>query len=224
MKLKNLPSECPCGEPFNTTHALNCHKGGFVNARHDNVRDLEASLLKSVCNDVEIEPPLQPVLNPTNYKASANVTDGARLDTRARGYWRPGQNAYTDVKITNANSNSQKNKPLKTVLRNCENEKKLMYNQRVIDHEHGTFTPLIFTTTGVMGHECLKYHKTLAEKISKKQGEKYEDTMQYIRMKVSFTVLRATLLCLRGSRTNKRRTIEEDDFSLSLNELGIKHN
>ena len=224
LKLKNLPSQCPCGEPFDTTHALNCHKGGFVNARHDNVRDLEASFLKSTCNDVEIEPPLQPVLNPRNYQPSANISEGARLDVRARGFWRNGQNAFFDVKITNANAKSQRNKPLKTILRNSENAKKACYNQRVIDNEHGTFTPLIFTTTGVMGHECLKYHKALAERMCRKNGEKYEDTMQYIRMKTSFTVLRATLLCVRGSRSQKRSTIPEDDFSLSLNELGIKRN
>ena len=43
-----------------------------------------------------------------------------------------------------------------------ENEKKRMYNQRVTDIEEGTFTPLIFTTTGGMGEECEKYHGRLS--------------------------------------------------------------
>ena len=61
--IKNLPSKCLCGSKFDVTHALNCHKGGFVNARHNNIRNLECSLLKSVVNDVECEPSLQPVVN-----------------------------------------------------------------------------------------------------------------------------------------------------------------
>ena len=34
-------------------------KGGFVHRRHDDVRDLFATLLKDVCHDVEVEPHLE---------------------------------------------------------------------------------------------------------------------------------------------------------------------
>ena len=57
-QVKNLPSKCPCGAVFNTTHALNCHKGGFINARHDAIRNFECKLLQSVCHDVEAASPL----------------------------------------------------------------------------------------------------------------------------------------------------------------------
>ena len=63
--IKNRPSKCPCGSTFNLTHALNCHRGGFVNARHNNIRNLECSLLKTIVQDVECEPQLQPVVNTT---------------------------------------------------------------------------------------------------------------------------------------------------------------
>ena len=89
--------------------------------------------------------------------------------------------------------------------------------------EHGTFTPLVFTTGGVMSHECSLYHKALAEKISQKKDEKYEDVMRYLRIKISFLAIRSTLLCLRGSRTSippiEQRQI--GDFSLTLNEIGL---
>ena len=84
-KPKNLPTRCPCGSPFDVTHALNCHKGGFVNARHDNIKNLEAKMLQTVCNDVEVEPQLQPVTS-GNYQRSANTSDEARPDIRARGF------------------------------------------------------------------------------------------------------------------------------------------
>ena len=83
--LKNLPSKCPCGAPYNINHAMNCHKGGFVIARHDNVKRFEANLLKQVCNDVQLEPPLQPTTG-FSFRRSANTNDDARLDIRARGF------------------------------------------------------------------------------------------------------------------------------------------
>jgi ribosomal protein S8 len=141
---------------------MNCSLGGFINARHDNIRDLECKLLKSVQNDVECEPILRPVLNKTGYPRTAKLEDNARLDIRACGFWRDGQNAYFDVRVTNADNESQQNTSLKSVLRKHEQEKKRCYNKRIMEVEHGTFTPLVFTTTGVMSHECAIFHKCLA--------------------------------------------------------------
>ena len=187
MRPKSMPSKCPCGQPFDVTHALNCHRGGFVNARHDNIKNLEAKLLKSVCNDVEVEPQLQPVTF-GGFQRSANTSDEARPDIRARGFWRDGQNAYFDVRVTNADCDSQKTNSITSVLRKHEQEKKRQYNQRIMEIELGTFTPLVFTTTGIMGHECSLYHKALAEKISRKKGDRYEDVMRYMRIKISFLI------------------------------------
>ena len=86
--------------------------------------------------------------------------------------------------MTNADCESQQDSSLKAVLRDHENTKKLHYNRRVMEVEHGTFTPLVFTTTGVMGHECSIFHKALAEKISTKKNERYEDIMRYLRVKL----------------------------------------
>ena len=80
----------PCGQTFNVTHALNCHLGGFINARHDIIRDFEFDMLKTVVNDVEKEPTLQPVVNKQGYKKTAKLEDDARLDIRARSFWRNG--------------------------------------------------------------------------------------------------------------------------------------
>ena len=67
------------------------------------------------------------------------------------------------------------------------------------------------------------YHKTLAEKIANKTGEKYEDVTRLIRVKTSFLVLRAALLYLRGSRSISSDKIETcNDFAFNLNELNIQ--
>ena len=76
-------------------------------------------------------------------------------------------------------------------------------SKRVLDIEHGTFTPLVFTTTGGMGKECLMYHSRLAQLIAIKKGEQYAKTISWIRTRTSFALLRSALVCLRGSRTRR---------------------
>ena len=39
--------------------------------------------------------------------------------------------------------------------------------------EQGTFTPVVFTTTGGMAFECVKYQSRLAKSIAKMKGESY---------------------------------------------------
>ena len=220
-KLKNLPSKCPGGAVFNVTHAMNCHRGGFINARHDSIRNFDGKLLENVCNDVEIEPQLQKVSG-GQFSRSANLSDEARLDIRARGFWRNGQNAFFDIRVTNTDCESQKDRSVKSILKKHELEKKRSYNTRIMEVENGTFTPIIITTKGVMGHECEVFHKSLAEKLARKKGEKYEDIIRFIRIKLSFLVLKASLLCLRGSRAKCQSTVVQcDDFKYTLNELSV---
>ena len=68
-------------------------------------------------------------------------------------------------------------------------EKKRQYSSRVLDIEHGTFTPLIFTTTGGMGKECLNYHSRLAELIAIKKGEDKAKTISWILLLIIFCKL-----------------------------------
>lgn len=222
--LKNLPLKCPCGKTFDVTHAMNCHRGGFINKRHDIIRNFEAELLKQVCSDVQVEPPLQPVPNGITFHRSANVTADARLDVRARGFWRDGQNAFFDIRTTNADNASQQNRQLTSILRTHEQEKKGQYNARIMEIEQGTFTPIVVTVKGVVGQEASRFHKALAEKISNKTGERYDDVTRLIRTKISFLVLRSALLCLRGSRSMYNNNVTKcNDFAYSLNELGLSN-
>ena len=199
---------------------MNCHRGGFINARHDNIRNFDGKLLDAVCNDVQLEPQLQPIPAGVKFRKSVNDKEDARVDIRARGFWRNGQNSFFDVRVTNSDAESQKDKTIKSVLRTHEQEKKRTYNARIMEIDMGTFTPIVFTSKGVMGHECEKFHKCLAEKLANKKGEKYEDIMRFIRVKLSFLVLKASLLCLRGTRVKTSNVSHEnDDFKFLLNEM-----
>ena len=54
--LQNSPSHCSCGQPFSVEHALTCKTGGFPAVRHNEVRDITATLLTEVCHGVTTEP------------------------------------------------------------------------------------------------------------------------------------------------------------------------
>ena len=66
---------------------------------------------------------------------------------------------------------------LKQIYKQHENDKKILYTQRVMDVKQPTFTPLVFTTTGGVREECRRYHNRLAELVAAKKGEDYATTV-----------------------------------------------
>ena len=86
----------------------------------------------------------------------------------------------------------------------------------MLEVEKGSFTPLVFSTTGGMGPECSKYHKRLGELIATKRNETYSTVMNHIRTKLRFCLLRSSLIAIRGERGRARRRQEmsEVDFNL----------
>ena len=201
---KYLPPVCPCGKSFNVDHAMSCMKGGFVHRRHDEVRDLFASLLQDVCHDVEIEPPLQ-ALPGEALSGSTNSSDEARLDVSARGFWQRGQRAFFDVRVFNPFAKSHLNQKLETAFTSNE-KKKRHYNQRVIEVEHGSFGPLVFSPYGGCGREAERFLTELAQKVSEKKQMCYSIAISWLRAKLSFNLLRSAVLCIRGSRTLRKKT------------------
>ena len=81
------PLKCECGNNFTVEYTLSCARGGFPTIRHDEIRDLTAHLLREVCNDVRIEPELQPVPPNQLSGATANSQYGARIDISANSAW-----------------------------------------------------------------------------------------------------------------------------------------
>ena len=107
-----VPLNCDCGSQFSVEHALSCPKGGFP-IRHNEMRDLTANLLSEVCNDVCIEPHLQPITGEHLSGASANTQDGARLDIAANRLW-GGRNERTffDVRVFKGHTLSRTDTPI----------------------------------------------------------------------------------------------------------------
>jgi len=214
--LERLPLQCACGAKFNINHALNCHRGGYIIIRHNAVRDYLAEMIDIVCSDVEKEPKLQ-TLDGEEFSRATLTGEQAHPDIRARGFFRAGQQAFFDVKVTNPNSESYLNIPTKKVYERAEQQKKSSYNERILHVEHGSFTPLIFSVTGGMGVQAKTFAKILCDKIAYKKRQEYSDVMSMFRCKLSFLIQKMVLLCIRGSRSknNKNSNIELsniDDF------------
>ena len=66
---------------------LSCPKGGFPSIRHNEIRDLTATLLTVVCSSVTIEPDLQALTTEEFSNRTANISESARLDIAANGFW-----------------------------------------------------------------------------------------------------------------------------------------
>ena len=142
----------------------------------------------------------------------------AKPDVQARGFWRDGKNAFFDVRITNRNSESQRHLTSEKIFIKHEREKKRQYNNRIMNVVHGTFIPLVFPLNGEMVKECSKFHESVAEKIANKPGCRYEKVLSIIKCKLSFLILRASLICVRGSRsfTTHSENHAVNDFEIAF--------
>ena len=194
-----------------------CMRGGYIIHRHNEIRDLKAEILQAVCTDVEMEPNLQDVTREV-LPRGANKAPDARLNIRARGCWAREQSAFFDGRVCHLNADSYKNLTPEQINKLHENDKKRLYSSIVLEVERGTFTPLVFTTTGGMSNVCQRYHSRLAELLAVKKQESYASTIAWIRTRVSFAVLRSALVFLRGSRSRRRTTpnIQETDLELEV--------
>ena len=114
------------------------------------------------------------------------------------------------------NSHSYRGKKISQVYDQHEKEKKRSYNNRIIQVEKATFTPLIFSTMGGMAHECTMFHKKIAQLISEKSKEEYSHVMNHLRTRLRFTLLRSTLIAVRGERGKSSRP-KTSLFELCLN-------
>ncbi len=171
--------------------------------RHNSLRDAIANLLREVCVDVQTEPMLLPV-NPNNYSSRTNVADGARLDVSARGLKSTFERTFIDVRVCHPHAASNVVFSLSELYKRNEKEKEDKYGERVRETEKGSFSPMVFLTTGGSGPECTRVLKTVAAKISQKRGEQYSHVMSFIRTKLRFSLLKSVLIAIRGERGNMR--------------------
>ena len=208
---------------------MSCSRGGFPSIRHNEIRDITADLLSEVCHNVGTEPCLQPVTGEQLRHRTANREDGARLDVVAESFWgRDRQRAFFDVRVFNPFAPSHRNTPLTQCYRRNEMEKRRTYEEQIREIEHGSFSPLVFSTSGGMGTTATVVYKRLASLIAEKQDKPYSRTVHWLRCRLSFSLLRSAIMCIRGSRSAAhhpaRQPVTGDNIDLACCEGQVPTN
>jgi hypothetical protein len=122
-----------------------------------------------------------------------------RGDVAVRGFWRRGTTAIFDVRITDTDAPSYRSQTPAKVLLMHEKRKKDKYLDACLASRR-QFTPLVLSVDGMRGVEADAACKRLAALLSAKWKRAYSELCGFVRSRLSFALVRAASLCLRGSR------------------------
>ena len=100
MNAENQPQKCVCGKTYSVNHSQDCHRGGYINTRHDKVRDFIYKKAAQVFNEAEIEPRFLPI-NDEILHPGSNIANEARPYIRIRSFYRDYSNTFVEVKVLN---------------------------------------------------------------------------------------------------------------------------
>ena len=120
-------------------------------------------------------------------------------DLGIRGIWQPQTEALFDIQAVDMDAPSYVKRTVEAALQTAEQEKKKKYLEAV-QTRRATFSPFVVSVDGVLGHEVKLLIKRLAEKIAYKWEKSLSELTGWVRARMAFAILRATNLCLRGSR------------------------
>ena len=199
-----LPSTCVCGQAFSTAHALSCPIGGYPSLRHNELRDITASLLSRVAHDVSVEPSLQPLSGERMRYRTAISEDGARLDVAASGVWGGRfERTFFDVRVFNPFVRSNTAPSLNSTFTKHEKEKRRHYEERVREVEKASFVPLVFCASGGQGKAASAFLKRIASMLAEKRKEPFSMVMAHLRCRLGFALIRSAIASLRGHRSRR---------------------
>ena len=185
--LLSLPINCDgCGASFDLSHALSCRRGGLVIQRHNEVRDAFGDLANLAWGQVVKEPIVS--------------TPALIADLAVRGVWTRQTEALFDIRVIDTDAQSYRHQTPPQVLTTAEREKKNKYSA-ACEERRALFTRLCISVDGLLGRETTRFLQRLAERLSLMWQRSYSTTISWIRTRLTFAVIRATILCLRGSHT-----------------------
>ena len=189
--------------------------------QHNETRDVMAQCMRDAGFFNVEEPQLQELTGEVFDDKSATKAPDTRSDIAVNGFWRPERRAFFDVKVVSPFARSFVNLKPEQLFKSSEKIKIREYSERVNDVEHGDFTPLVFTCTGGMAPQSSIVIKRLAERISKRQNMAFSVVSGFLRCRLSFALLRTTLICLRGTR--RQRVTTENNIKLDVNATHMEY-
>ena len=153
-------------------------------------------------------------------KITSNHNEEDRGDLLIRSFWDHATDLIVDVRITDTDAKSYKSRDPAKVLASQEREKKKKYLEPCLQRRRH-FTPFVVSADGLKGKEAKAFLKRLSVLLAKKWQKPYSVVCGYINVRISIAIVRATHLCLRGSRVpaskiSNRRPQWEDKAGLGL--------
>ena len=199
------PTFCDgCQSPFILGHALACKKGGLLTLRLNEFRDAIGDLASLVWKDVQREPVIREY-NPQD------ETPALIADLFGRGVYVRQGGACFDIRVSDTDAISYQNRSLMSVLHSAETEKKTKYSD-ACQERHMSFTPLVVPVDGMLAPKFASFLRRLGEALSTKWEKPYSKTMNWVKCRLSFAVLRASSVCFRGTRSKWRSFGSDHDF------------
>ena len=83
-EVADLPAMCTSGDLFTVDHAMVCRRGGLIIQRHNEIRDLEAEMLRMICTDVAIKPVLREITGEELNRSGNKAMFGCAIQTQIR--------------------------------------------------------------------------------------------------------------------------------------------
>ena len=203
--LKRSFSRCDgCQQDFDLQHALSCKNGGLVTLRHNEIRDAVGDLASILWKNVKREP----VVKEPDVE---NGTPALIADLSARGVWDRQSALSFDILPRSVLPKPQSHECTET----AEIEKKNKYGP-ACDEKHMSFTPLVTPIDGVLAPEFTFFLKRLADGLASKWDRPYSHVMCWVRCRISFAILRATNICIKGTRSKWRSLGVEDGYTIGM--------
>ena len=126
------------------------------------------------------------------------------------GCWQPQIVTLFDVQVVNTDAKSCIQYNVEAVLSSAEHMKKMKYVDAV-EARHATFAPFVVSGDDVLGREARVFVNCLGDSIADMWKKSHSEVMGRVGAKMPFAILRATDLCLHGSRTKWRRVMDIND-------------
>jgi len=211
-----------CGAPMTVEHALCCKVGGLVHIGHDEVADEWCHLCVCALSFGHVEHKLQiyySVSRQQRLYASSNAPSGEEDnpaaptdqtlptgkcgDASAHGFWQRGRTTIFDVRITDTQSCSYRNKDYQKVLAQQEREKKNQYLRPCLEMRKD-FTPLVYSVDGIAGREAKNAEKHLTYHLLEKWHKQLLQMVHYVWIQMAIAVVCSNSLLIRGSKDRQR--------------------
>ena len=181
------------------------------------LRDITDALLEELFHGVAIEPILQPNADNNLVPSTTNTNGGTRLDVSARSFWIMSQKAFFDVRLFDANASRYQFRILEQRFAVNEREKKRLCNRRILEVERASFTPFTFAMHDAMGIKYKSFVSKLSELLATRRDSPKSTVTSWVKMKISFALIRSMLICLYGLCLIKISIISISDIDLQEN-------